>query len=123
MSLENELQLNNYLFDRLNKQFFNVQFSDLIELQNGNIDFYEPIKLTEKSILKLDFCKDNTENNKTYISPIHNGVVMKIYFNRFGVAKLFIGNNMEIEIPYVHTLQNAYSLLTSGGELVFSTEP
>lgn len=123
MSLGKELQLNNYLFDRLNRQFFNVQFSDLVQMQNGDIDFYEPIKLTEKSILNLDFCKANFANNKTYISPIHNGIVMKIYFNRFGMAKLFVGNNMEIEIPYVHTLQNAYSLLTSGGELVFSTEP
>lgn len=132
-----ELQLGNVIYFPFIKKYVTVVGLPLLENDKkiriqtavcGNQYFFElpvkysPVKLTEEQILKLDFCKDNSENNKTYISPIHNGIVMKIYFNRFGIPKLFVGNNTEIEIPYVHTLQNVYSLFTAGGKLVFLIE-
>jgi hypothetical protein len=79
-----------------------------------------PIPLTEQSILKLDFSKDNSENNKTYLSPMFDGNVIKIYFNRFGVAKFQINMHFQIELPYIHTLQNLYHTLSSGRELVYN---
>lgn len=80
----------------------------------------KPIELTEKNILDFDFCKDNSENNKTYLSPMFDGNVIKIYFNRFGVAKFQLNMHFQIELQYVHQLQNLYHLLSGGRELVFS---
>lgn len=82
--------------------------------------YITPIKLTELNILNFDFCKDNSENNKTYLSPMVNGNVIKIYFNRFGDAKFAINTHFSIEIEYVHQLQNLFSVLSGGRELVFS---
>ena len=65
--------------------------------------------------------EDNSENNKTYLSPRVNGSRMKIYFNRFGIAKLTMNMFHQIEIENVHTLQNIFFALY-GSELVFSTE-
>jgi|688.fasta_scaffold193171_1 hypothetical protein len=82
------------------------------------------IKLTELNVLNLGFTKDNSENNKTYISPMFDGNVIKIYFNRFGVAKFLINTHFQVELPYIHSLQNLFFVLSSGEELVFSsTEP
>jgi hypothetical protein len=75
-----------------------------------------PIPITEAWLLKFGFEKDNSENNKTYLSPTVNGNRIKIYFNRFGVAKFTMNMFHQIEIEYVHQLQNLYFALT-GEEL------
>jgi len=87
-----------------------------------NFKNFSPIKLTEEIALRLDFEKDNSENNKTYLSPTVNGSRMKIYFNRFGVAKFTMNMFHQVEIENIHTLQNLFFALYSS-ELVFSTEP
>jgi hypothetical protein len=94
------------------------------EMSGGEymLDSLEPVKLTEELALKLDFEKDNSENNKTYLSPRVNGSRMKIYFNRFGIAKFTTSMFHQVEIKNVHTLQNLFFALY-GSELVFSTEP
>lgn len=93
MNLENELRLNNLLLDTKSNQIFEVQFSDLIAMQNGEIDYYKPIKLT-KNIIKLN----GLTNLKIKGFDLYTRVDGTVYFADF--------NCNSIDMKFVHDLQN-----------------
>ena len=80
--------------------------------------FFEPIPLSEEWLLKAGF-------NKQSLSGIHNCFVIKrknnYHFTLYESENSYNINNrmLEVDIKYVHQLQNLYLALT-GEELVFS---
>lgn len=114
----NELRLGNLLFDEKSNQIFEVQFSDLIAMQNGEIDYYRSIKITKEIVMNLGFAKHvkfkNTYCKGVFSVKFADSGLIYFKYNDFVVAELF----------YIHELQNLYFLLTKREELVFSsTEP
>lgn len=95
MNLENELRLGNLLLDTKSNQVFEVQFSDLLAMQNGEIDYYEPIKLT-KNIIK----QNGLLNLKIKGFDLYTRVNDTVYFADF--------NCNSIDMKFIHDLQNFY---------------
>ena len=116
MNLENQLRLNNYLLDTKSNQIFEVQFSDLLAMQNGEIDYYKPVEITEERLIKLGF----TKTTESRYPKFHLSYIITI-----GTVNWWFGNihgNFIANIEFIHELQNLYFSL-KGVDLVFSTEP
>ena len=121
--LENKLRLNNYLFDKQNNQIFKVQFSDLIAMQNGEIDYYFQLKITKELLLSI---KNSfvANTNKICITAPYG---FELHFDKYGndyVLSVYCSTGVFVpqKCSYLDELQNLWISLF-GEELIFSTEP
>lgn len=80
-----------------------------------NIQDVEPIALTEEILIKAGFEYD--EGFRAWIQKEYvNNAKMKIY-NYRGEFHWNPNNFQRVKLPYVHTLQNLFSILNEGEEL------
>jgi hypothetical protein len=89
--------------------------NESVSKTSRNIDFFRPIPLTEEWLLKFGFEVDDHLMNPDdwpYVDYIKNEV--RISEPNYSFA--FYGRDNELEIKYVHQLQNLYFALT-GEEL------
>ena len=126
--IENELRLGNLLFDEKSNQIFEVQFSDLIAMQKGGIDYYSRVAITEKLLLNsqilkskdcffFEFTKKGSGDVITIFIKNENGY----WF--YGVENSILDSVSINKIDFIDEIQNIVFFL-SGEELVFSsTEP
>lgn len=126
--LENKLRSGNLLFDKQNNQIFEVQFSDLIAMQNGEIDYYSRVEITEKLLLNsqilkskdcffFEFTKKGSGDVITIFIKNENGY----WF--YGVENSILDSVSINKIDFIDEIQNIIFFL-SGEELAFSsTEP
>ena len=123
--LENKLRLNNYLFDKQNNQIFKVQFSDLVAMQNGEIDYYFQLKITAELLLKIkNSFVAARKSDKICISAPYG---FEFHFDKYGndyVLSVYCTTGVFVpqKCSYLDELQNLWFYLF-GEELVFSTEP
>jgi hypothetical protein len=102
----NEIRICNYVWNEVQQKAIQVNLKVLVDLLNG-ID-WQPIPLTEEWLLRFGFEKDNELNFVKFSFKVHFWSSCNSYM--YG----WIGGN--IELKYVHQLQNLYFSLT-GKEL------
>jgi hypothetical protein len=113
----NELRIGNYIKLMLNHEdyeTFQVTSDELVMVDKKQAD-YEPLRLTEEWLLKFGFEKDEKNEYwfwKNCVSVSVLGYIELLSFNR----QSFKTN---IQLKYIHQLQNLYFALT-GKELVVS---
>ena len=100
------LRIGNLIKDCQDKKYYTVTIEILQEIVGG-MDFYEPIQLNEKWLIKFGFVSSMFEDN---VFIHYNG--MKYFLETQQLHFLTI----ELNFKYVHILQNIYFALT-GEEL------
>lgn len=104
------------LTENLQKELHQITATDLVGIENGFQDWFNPIPLTEEWLLKFGFVKINESD---YLSP-HSCYCFDI--KRMGMMVEDARQNGEwhfcdnADLDYVHQLQNLYFALT-GSEL------
>jgi hypothetical protein len=101
----NELRIGNYLSD--GKEVFKVEkaFFTLLEL---NMQFCKPIPLTEEWLLRFGFVE--SQDIDTVFGLKLNDFW---YINEFQIRNKFNAILLDVELKYVHQLQNLYFALTN----------
>ncbi|OPC36155.1 hypothetical protein [Elizabethkingia miricola] len=110
-----ELRLGNYVKYERNSVYFTVESIEFVNnLVNAtDIEYLEPISLTEEWLLKFGFEKSESLSNCTKIT---NGYK----FDFAGGEVLYLDSIRLKHIKYVHQLQNLYFALT-GEELTIKS--
>ena len=80
----------------------------MLERFIGEIEHLNPIPLTEEWLLKFGFEYEHDHNSDTFIFYKEN---VKIIFNNISFD--FVFDKSEIELKYVHQLQNLFFALTN----------
>ena len=114
-----ELRIGNYLLNAKNDDYFEVELNDLEIIVTGKSKS-RPIPLTEDWLLKFGFKKSIVkepwfEKNKIEVFKYSKGNFFLLGGNHtaYGIGLHDIWQGMEINIQYVHQLQNLYFALTN----------
>lgn len=113
----NELRIGNWVRkENYSPEFHKIEIEDFAILERSH-NFYQPIPLTEEWLLKMGFELSGHQLGEEY----SRGNFSMYYYNGDYpdyegeiLASCFNGNN--VEIKYIHQLQNIYFALT-GEEL------
>lgn len=110
-----ELRIGNLIFDDYREIVVDVHINILRSIINNNPCFYKPIPLTEEWLLKLGF--QEHPNDYYYFGGYKIRFDLDNDLNPIKFCFLFFDiGDWEMEIKYVHQLQNLYFALT-GEEL------
>ena len=97
-----------------------IEWQELMWISRDRVDFYKPIPLTEEWLLKFWFEKSIVkepwfEKNKIEVFKYSKGNFFLLGGNHtaYGIGLHDIWKGMEINIQYVHQLQNLYFALTN----------
>jgi hypothetical protein len=114
---ENELRIGNYI---KRKQSGTIVETKQFMLHDYELKYFEPIPLTEEWLLKFGFKKSIVkepwfERNKIELFKYSKGdfFLLGRYNTAYGIGLHDIWDGMEINLQYVHQLQNLYFALTA----------
>lgn len=106
----NELRIGNYVLDSYNGKITRINWQEIKWIQEVT-DRYASIELTEEILLKCGFDKSAWDNYSTFRNLFCSDgcIVISLEHKYIEIGDL----TLDIEIKYLHQLQNLYFALTN----------